>query len=91
MTMERISKVIGGSPGDYNIDIAEATFGGTEMHIWAEPPSNHDQIVVRLLPEQAETLAASLLRFAEKERGSRFSSHDRLVEDQLAEFRGERL
>lgn len=68
MTMERISKVIGSSPGNYNIDVDQAMFGGTDLHIWNTSGSNHDRILIKLTPEQAEELAASLLRFAKLNR-----------------------
>jgi hypothetical protein len=66
--MERIDKVIGNGQGPYNIDIGEAIFGGVEVHTWAASHYNYDRILLRLTPEQAEELAASLIRFAERDR-----------------------
>lgn len=68
--MERIDKVIGNGQGPYNIDVDQARYddSGTEMHIWAASHYNHDRVMVKLTPEQAEELAGSLTRFAAKGR-----------------------
>jgi hypothetical protein len=90
--MERVGKVVGNGQGPYNIDIDGAQFGGIELHVWAASHYNHDRILLQLTPDQADELAASLVRHALADRNSDQSQRRaKMVEDQMEQFRGEEL